>query len=247
MGTFTNAATVSEVHGTRQEVVSFGALTASVTLQCAWLDRWTVANDLVANARAYPANPYAKCRSAAIRPLASETTTNEQNLVYTDALVTASYSTDDGTGATDAVSESIEPTAEFLTLDYRLFKWSDGTPLKEGEAPGKLIRGLEYKRTVYDQTTVPSSILTNVGCVNSNTVTASVLGWSFAAGTLLFKAPTLSRTIDSNGQGKWTINYAYSYRPNGWNKFWKSDTGTWATIQVLRTGSDYNNFPSVAF
>jgi len=251
MSTFSSTVTCTEVHGTRSEGRDRdGNGTVSVTLQCAWTDRWSLADDIVGNQLAYPdaANLFGK--SASIRPLASQGAASSQSIEYTDALVTITYANLDPSegeeSGEDLLSESLEPTAEFMTLDYHDFIWSDdSSPLKEGEAPGKLILGLEYQRTLYKQTSIPGSVLTLPGHVNSNSVTASTLGLTFPAGTLLYKCPTLNRTITSDGEYRWTINYKYSVRYTGWNKYWRASSGAWAEIKT-KAGATYKSYPEAA-
>jgi len=182
---------------------------------------------------------------------------------YEKALVTVYYGRTASGGdptSTAAYSESLEPTAEFLTLDYSEYTWGDDSGaakapvLKENESPGRLVRGLDYIFTRYNQTTVPSAALSLVGFVNTAAVTASSLGITFGAQTLLFNPPTISRTVDATGVGSWTITYRMTYKPNwqggvekGWNWFWRAEEDEYQQIYHKWTSSVVAVYPNAAF
>lgn len=220
-----------EEYGTAKESWNIDDVSMSVTLRCAWADRYDLVDDLLGNGRTWPHGSFTnapRAQSASIAPDKTAYTATGQCIVYNDALVTVTY----GTEHEDLVSESLEPTADFITLDWRRFRWSSdvGDPLIEGEAPGKLRRGLNIVRTLYKIATPPTQLLTQIGNVNPSTYTSSLLGLSFAAETLLFTPPTMSRTIRTDGTEGWTINMKFMYKPETWNKYWRAKTSSYEHI-----------------
>jgi hypothetical protein len=128
----------------------------------------------------------------------------------------------DNTGQVTYASETIEPTAEFLTLPTTGLYWDESNtlPLGEQEAPGFLMRGFDYVYRIEYQEEIPAEALSLGGCVNNAAVISPVLGMTFAAGTLLFQPPTFERAFNSgNNIPTWTITYRMTYKAVGWNNF----------------------------
>jgi hypothetical protein len=166
-----------------------------------------------------------------------------------DALVTINYSTKE---PEELIAESLEPTAEFITLDYRRFRWgaANGDPVLEGEAPGKLLHGLNLVRTYYKIANPPAAILTLPGSVNNGAYNSSLLGLTFPVETLLFQPPQLSRKIDTEGAKKWDMTLKFTFKPEGWNKFWRAKTQQFERFWIVSTdgygvdvGVQYNMYP----
>jgi len=181
---------------------------------------------------------------------------------YEKALVTVEYARTPAENQTspDAFSESLEPTAEFLTLDPTKFAWlKQGDPaaiykLAENEAPGKLLRGLAYVHTRYNQTSIPADVQTLLGCINADAVIALTLGRTFEAHTLLYTPPTLIRTVNEEGIGTWTITRRFIYKPNwedgsamGWNYFWRAETQKYERIYLYNTDTPVDVYPEANF
>lgn len=206
-------------------------MSPSVTLRCAWADRHALAADLLGNKRPYPQAPGAnppQANRVAIMPAPQQYAAVGQGIIYQEALVTVSYSHE----IKDLISESIEPTAEFITQDYRKYRWTDenGDPLLEAEAPGKLVRGLTLCRTMYEVPALPATLLTECGKVNGSPYTSSLLGLTFATETLLFTPPFTRRTITTAGSDGFTVDLKFMYKPETWNKFWRSKTQQYEEI-----------------
>lgn len=219
----------AEEFGTMQENRTLEDWSASVVLRCDWADRNTLVADLLGNQRAWPHSTGPTAQSASIRPAETIYTTSGQCCVYQDALVTVQY----GIDKQDLISESLEPTAEFLVLDYKQFRWGSaaGEPLVEGEAPGKLVRGMNLVRTLYQiEDPLPAALLTLVGKINNASYASSTLGLTFAEETLLYQPPTLQRTISTAGNDAWTINTKFVYKPETWNKYWRSKDQQYSKI-----------------
>lgn len=197
-------------------------MSATVTVQCAYAARHALVAEVMGTA--YPNSSFGnppQCINAVIRPLQGESAgTAGQTNIYTTAEVTFTYSSK----VQDLVSESLEPTAEFLTQDYRMFRWgaANGDPLTEGEAPGKLFKGMNIVRTLYQLTSAPASILTAIGGVNVAEYTSSLLGLTFAPETLLYQPPHLARIIKTDGTIGRTVTMKFGYKPQTWNKYWRA-------------------------
>lgn len=252
-----------EVHGSVQENVSLSTYTASVTLQCSWSARYSLINDILLNQRAYPYNGLLLPRTCAIRPMPGTYDADGQAIDYDDfALVTVNYEAPGGEDdegpqdPVDMVSEELEPTSEFVTQDYKKFSWytSAGVyirELKEDEAPGRLVQGLALVRTFFNVPYLPASILSLPGKCNSSQFTSRLLGLTFAAETLLFTPPGLSRTLTTAGVSGWTMRTRFIYKPQGWNKFWIPDISDYGKIYVKSessgTASEYKSHPTANF
>ena len=177
---------------------------------------------------------------------------------YTNGLATISYGIPDGeTGGPlgePEIDQSLEPSAEFLTQDAKGFAWKDGDKFKQllpAEAPGKIFQSCEYVVTIRGSSALSLSILDKIGKCNSVSVFSDQLGVSFPAETLLFGTPSLTK----NSNGTLNVTYRFTYRPNGWNKFWRPATQSWIEMYKLEpaqegqdpTYSVYKAFPLTSF
>lgn len=252
MSTF-SAIPCCEEAGTAQENYAeiTGIMTASVTLRCAYLDRHALANDIISNRREWPKGGFVlpRAHSAAIVPVLTPATAEPveagQEVRYAEALVTINYSS----VITDLITHSIEPTAEFITLDYRRFRWgaADGLSLAEEEAPGFLLRGLNLVVTEFEVLPpLPGSLISLPGSVNNAALSSALLGLSFGAETLLFAPPVVNMSRNSLGQVKTQLTKKFTYKPQGWNKYYRSVTNSWESIYIAG-GAEYKNYPPASF
>jgi hypothetical protein len=246
MGIFSAVDCVEE-HVTRNEDYDVeGGFSASVTVRCAWLDRFTLMADVIG--RQWPDSAAAWCNSIGCVPDKTNYTVSGQEIVYSDALVTLKY----GTKVKDLFSDSLEPTAEFITADHKQFRWTaaTGVPLLEAEAPGYLMRSCNLVRTLYQRPSIPADILDLVGTSNSAAYTSSTLGLTFGIEKLMFQPPTLNRAYKTNGTEGWTITVKFAYKPQTWNKFWRAaaggGVGGWDTIYHV-SGGQYKPHPPSSF
>lgn len=118
------------------------------------------------------------------------------------------------------IEESLKPNTRIITMPNRKLYWNNDktNPLKNDEAPGRLIKMVDWEYTILDFPYIPAETILYPGYVNSSAVTSTRLGLTFDAGTLLFGDPTLSRVITSAGIGSWKITYTFSFLAEGWNK-----------------------------
>lgn len=223
-----------------------GILRASVQLRCVYGDRHALVADICGTRRQWPkgaAGQVPRAATASIVPVVSPHDTlavDGEILIYKEALVTINYTTE----IVDVISESIEPTAEFVTQDYKLFRWgsANGDPLREEEAPGKLVRGINFVRTELNLSTIDASLLSLVGSINQSAIIGTLLSFTFAAETLLYAPPTISYKKDSTNVIKFDVTKKFSYNQNGWNKFYRPYSGAYERIYIAG-GGQYDNYP----
>jgi hypothetical protein len=225
-----------------------GGPSASVVLRCKYSDRYALADDLLSNAATPPqmagfAKP-PQARRCGIRPFTGDEVANPfsvdgQVILYAEALVTVEYSTQ----VMDLVSESIEPTAEFLIQDYRRLRWGSavGEPILEAEAPGRLYQSCNIVRTLYYVANVPPEVLSLVGKVNDAPWVSGLLGLTFDTETLLYQPPNVGRKIATNGSDGYTMATKFTYKPQGWNTYWRAKTQSFEQ-QYIVGGAVYKQY-----
>jgi hypothetical protein len=238
------AVTHSEYHMSPRENWGTDGFKATRRLECAWTDRKSLVEEILRPTQdtglEYPnltgTNAYAA--RAAVEPHPGAQLGTGSTASYEKALVTVEYETVNDQGG---IRESIEPTAEFLTLNNEGYKWKHSfldltVNVDPQEAPGFLKTGLDYvvERPYID--TIPSKILDYVGAVNHKAVTPTSAGmqqFRFEAETLLFNPPTCERVYKPDGTPSWRVTLRFTYKPNwdqsvappvarGWNHFWVS-------------------------
>ena len=193
-------------------------------------------------------------RSGALASLLGHLTT------YPRALLTIEYETPE----LDA-TETIEPVVEFRTLDHTKFVWgrvesyttingeqatrivATGDRLAPNEAPGKLELGCDIKVTLSGVRALPLAALELPGHVNDARVTFPRIGLYFEPETLLFHPPTAERRVLPDFSEAWRLSYRFSFRAEGWNRYWRQKTQSWDPILVRGAGTEewteYKNYP----
>jgi len=247
-----------ELDGSPVEEATDTSFKATVKLRCPWSVRRTLSAELSDYTTYGGGVVAARARSISIEPFTHvQGADGVLAADYEDAIVTVQYVFDKDTPSEDGgdlFSESLEPTAQNLTMQWQRFRWKTSQKnVEEGEKPSKILRGLDYVLTKYNLASIPAAALTLVGCCNSAAVTASTLGLTFAAQTLLFNPPTIQRKVSlgSSPSLKWTATYRLTYNAGGWNKFWVAHDNppVWDTLQV-HTGAgyvDYVQYPPADF
>lgn len=260
MADYSSSVSCSEELGSVREDFDIGSgngPSMSVDLRCLWSDRFSLVQDIVGNQRAWPHGTWTtvapRAYAASIKQDTSVFATTGQSNEVVHAIVSVRY----GCKVLQLVSESLEPTVEFLTLDHNQFRWANaaadgpGDPVLEAEAPGKLFRGLNLVRTYYQLNSVPTAILTLPGAVNAAQYVSALLGLTFPAETLLFQPPKLDRVIKTTGATGFNMTLKFQYKPQGWNTFWRAKTREWSKMWILAdAGADppvaeaeYDNYP----
>jgi len=247
-----------ELDGSPVEEATDTSFKATVKLRCPWSVRRTLSAELSDYTTYGGGVVAARARSISIEPFTHvQGADGVLAADYEDAIVTVQYVFDKDTPSEDGgdlFSESLEPTAQNLTMPWEPFVWAiGGQQIEPGEAPAKILRGLDYVLTKYNLASIPAAALTLVGCCNNATVTASTLGLTFAAETLLFNPPTIQRKVSLGASPslKWTATYRLTYNAGGWNKFWHSRATTplWDSLLVFNgsTYVPYKHYPPAAF
>lgn len=233
--------------------------TATRRLRVAWANRKALVDALMGQTYAPIANTGSRCIRCGVEPFTARNYGTTNQSIWEHAIVTAEYGTDE---VEDLISEEISPTAEILALDYKLFRWgaNNGPAITKDEAPGQMVRGLEYVVTKYQVASVPAEALSLAGFVNSGSLTPSssgLSGWTFAAGSLMCQPAQIKRVIKSDGSAAWDITYKFIWKPNwtytggnwvqkGWNWYWRAATQTYVQIYIAG-GAVYNQYPSASF
>ena len=228
-----------EMDGSPDEGADRDGFTATRKIMCAYADRHLLSAELLTMpGQLYP---YKSCLARATKVgivgMGQFQWTGTAP-TYEKAVLTVQYSTPKwghpeqrGGSGSDYISESLEPTAEFMTTDWHGLTWGSGGPaLVAEEAPGRLIRGLDYVYKRHHVMVVPSAALTLVGLVNLAAQGTATLGLTFAAQTLLFQPPLIDRVVDTLGVSKLTLTYRFTFRSSGghgWNWYWHKDTQTY--------------------
>ena len=256
----------SRVPGYPQENVSRKGVTVVDKLQCDWADRITLAKELAGflvgsvlhlpheyDFGDEPINNIYVTDVHSEPIVALDAATGD----YPKALLTVNYGNleyDVGeipaeAGSTVYVTESLESQTEFITLTHKGLAWDAGKTIKlaDTEAPSKLLHRIDWVYTIHQMLGIPAWLWTHPGTVNSAGVTSRELGKYFAAETLLFGNPSLSREVTSEGTTAWTITCRFSYQPDTWNKYPRTATGgTLANATVYDTAGAAKKFYSTS-
>lgn len=246
-----------EVFGTSQEDGSYTTGTAKVQLRCTWANRRLLASDLLygtdGTPRQWPSNSSLYCTQVSVKPELTKYTASGQEIIYEHAILDVSYAIpgNQGGGGGGGVpmdpinlySETLTPYTRVMTLGPSGFEWtSDGAALKSGEEPGKVIHGMRLTRHLFSVAAISSTILDLPGSVHNATYQSQLLGLTFAANTLLFIPPELSRTVTGAGASAWDLKLSWDYQKDEWNKVWRKDTETFDSISHIG-GGVYKSYP----
>lgn len=240
-----------EVSGTQVAGWSVGEYTASVTLQCAWVDRNVIAQDLLDNRRPWPHVSFARqptVVSVGITAFEAGLSTPllSDSIDYSNARLQVNYST----SVEDLISESIEPVVEYLPLDHARFRWAsaDGDALKPEESPSRPFWSLNLVRTIYSiAPPLPTAWLTLVGKVNEAEYTSALTGLVFPIGTVMYKAPSITRTIKTDGTNGYNATFKLGVQPQTWNKYWRSRDEDYVEIFDVEGAQAWKQFPEADF
>ncbi len=222
-----------------------GLMSASVTVRCAYVDRHLVAGDACANRRPWPKGAFGLVPKASRASIKGElnlgSVTNDMWFPLT-ALVTLYYTT----RTADIITESLEPTQQGIRLDYRMFRWASGSGdmLSEEEAPSFLVRGINFVRTsYYVQPPLDPDLLSLNGFVNDSAFSSTLLTLTFDEETLLFGPPVINRKLNSNGVQQFDVVKKWTYQPNGWNKYYRTQDDAWEEIFLVGASTPTKSYP----
>jgi len=243
----------AELDGWPREVWGNGGFRAERKLMCAIADVNAVLIELAAaGGQIYPYRPntLARAITAEVEGFGVIGYQSPNMGSYEWAIITVRYSTfgPHSPNGSTFVSEQLQPSGEFITLEEGDLRWDsdEGTALKDREAPGKFIPGFDYLVTFYYVDNIPAAADTLVDYCNSAAITAYTLGRTFAAETLLYRGLSARRDIQFGGAPSWRLTYRFSYRAVGWNVFWRAGASPPAFESIYHKdggGSRYINHP----
>lgn len=243
----------NEVYDSARESISpDGETNASVQLDVPYDERIAIVQDLATNFRLWPKGDLSnipRVTSVRVSKLIGKVEfPSTESFVYELARLDVEYSTSTAGEEKDGTllyTETVEPSLEFLTLDPVDFLWSPSlNQLTEAEAPGKQIHGLTIKRTTYRVATIPPETYTLIGSVNVANYNSKLLDQTFAPETLLYRPPNLLRSFSTTGTKGWTVQTSFMYKPEGWNTFWRAESGSYEEMIVNVEGfPTYKNYP----
>lgn len=233
-------------------------LQATRTFICDWADRYYIrgllcdhAGELYPYAEAFQA----RCYTASIKPFEKAIDVDAGGLaVYEKAIIVAEYGSPEAgdiqstpSDPTEIFSEMLEPTVEFMTVDYRLCKWD--TPywipdvidpvtgqvvshkpwyaLTADQAPGFQVHGEIYTFTRYNLSVVPTALRQLVGTINQQPVSTRTFGVTYPTETCLLLPCPIEVSWHSIGgvvAKKISLSFKMHHRNiPSWNKFWRPD------------------------
>ena len=239
-----------------------GGFEVERALKCDWDDRLDLARELLGHVQTvggqtiytqphrYPDFETAIADSVSIAPFGrnvSATSGSDPINDYESAVLGVHYAVPENQDPTGQglVTESIEGAAEFITVPHEDLHWDNGTGalLKADEAPGQLIKMLEWVFVLHHVTNIPSEVFDLVGRCNSTAITSVVLGKEFGVETLLYNPPSLRREITTDGVGAWELTFRFTWRPGEWNKFPRAGKSVMEHI-YLSGGGIYRPYPT---
>lgn len=268
---FTTAVSFHESVNARAEDITDDGVTVSTEFICAWADRITLARDLRGWIEDVGADrivhlPYTLsgwANQPARRVRASGFGDPVQNgdylreVTYSKARLAVSFeATGNESGGGDDnpfVTESIEGAAEFLRLSPEKLYWDNAQtePVEDVEAPGKLMRMLDWTLQITEIASLPSGLFNLVGFVNDATASSARFGHQFEAETLLFQPPRIVRKVNENGDGAWSLDLKFTWRASGWNKWHRSGqtaSGVWDPVPMYdASGNELKVYEPVDF
>lgn len=237
-----------------------GRLVATRMFECDWADRLTILNDLIAaGGEQYPYSGGSPifCLGVKCDPFESGPIVDANGLnTYQKVKITAEYGTRESRvtqphpdNPTQLFSESWDPSIEFLTVDYRKFKWAtsyqvpvsfdpttgDVTAWKPSfeltadQAPGFQLHGAVYTYTRHNMTTVPTELQDLEGSINQYFVRTVTFGRTLPAQSCLMLPCPIEVAWFSAPGGGWPIpRVSVSFRMHfrnipSWNKFFRPD------------------------
>lgn len=245
------AVTYQEAPDSPTEQWSATKVSATRKVHCNWSDRYDVANYFTSySGRQYPfftGSFLPLATDITIEPFdenpTEETPADPTKASYTKAMLTIQYETPngedqnegDGTGNPNGITlveEDYGSNIEVVTISNRTLKWNtSGDALPDGETPIFPMYNGEYSVVYHNMTSLPSDLFDLVGHINSGSFATAYLGITFAAKTLLYQGPSVSRTVSTAGASLYTVELRFSHKANTWEKFFDSSTDTWDTLK----------------
>ncbi len=244
--------------GSPVETWTSAGLTATRTFTVPWNDRYYYCGqlrNLLGAERYYPYRPGwgCVCQSVQVNPLGRGWPSATSGLLdYDKAELIAYYSVPalsdpqpDPIAPQQMISETFEPTVEFLTLDATNLRWAvlggdpaEGATLGAAEAPGVQLHGCVYTLRRYGLTQLHPDMDALVGTINavplqSRQVYSGGSRRTWAAHTVLYSGCVVERSVMDDGTTTLQVDLRFVWRQcPSWNKFPRpaAYAGTWDSL-----------------
>ena len=235
---------------------------ASVTLGCAYANRYALASDLLTNWRVWPGTTGTGApRVQNVTDITGwgnptvQAASNDQIFDYEEGRVTVEYSPMAGDfnpdPGTDLILETLEGEVDGKRLsggDQSNLHWDSigGRYILPGEAPVRQVNMLKLQRAYIGLAAIPADIYNLIGYCTDAAYTSTILGFTFPAETLKMNYPYAQRSIRTNGDSGWNLTVSMTYKATGWNTEWRVDggVGSAGAYETMYTNvGEYKNFP----
>jgi len=233
--------TYYEMDGWPKEMATLEGFAAERKLKCAWSDRTKLMVEIMSYGNnVYPYNDSGatvthipQCEGLRKGKMSAGTQAHMASYEY--AVLMVNYSTyGPATGfhpVTHALlTETLDTSFEFATLDRTNLQWADETAFTPNEAPGKIEPRMDYTLLYHAASSIPSSVLNLEGKINSNALSTYLLGISFPVGTLLYLGSSARHRLTTTGLTAIRLGHQFRHNPGGWNKVYRTTTGIYEDI-----------------
>ncbi len=235
-----------ELEGSPTERMTPRGFHATRNIKCAWAQRLELCRRIVGGNQGalrfipwrYPEFRAAFATSASPKPFGSKIQKpaggmSQSVAMYDWAEITIEYEVPDspedvgplGSSAPAYAEEQFSPYVEFMQAPSRALYWGDGTKVATKDIPGRMVSGIEWSITYNEMKKVPTAAFELGGHVNNRMINCDAGDLNFATETLLFGGPRLSRSKMTDGSQCWRATFTFSYKPEGWNQFYKTAGG----------------------
>lgn len=241
---YSSTISCSEERSSYSEQIDLQTWSPSVTLRCAWDDRYNLYNDLNGKpwigADSGDPNPpralgFVITGEAEVQP----PVLGRQDYQYQFALLKITYqrvqkSTGGNSSIFDFYTESIEPTIEQLRVPHqRVFFQNAGSTraLEPDEAPTFPLYRERFKRTYFGMNVPLDSAFTSLqGNINNAAYTSSLLGLTYPARSILYGNRSIQTSVKTDGSQSTNMTLNFTYRQETWRKFWDWESNAFVSM-----------------
>lgn len=252
---WTNVTTnVIELHGTERMSFSLTDIIAEVTLEAPYELAAQICADMVGNAVPWPKFSFGRAIPRCIKADPSPAPNDNYiagvggTIQYTTAHIRATFSLK-APDPEDLFVETIEQTAEFMTMDNKRFRWGskNGDPLLENEQVGRLMYQTVLSRRFFRLPQLPPGIYDLGGHVNENEYHSQKYDQTFAPETLLFIPPRTEESFTTDGSEGFALECQWVYKPQGWNRYYRAKSQEWEEIWDFDNDEKFKQYPTDPF
>ena len=239
-----------------------GGFEGQVSYKVAWADRLTFVRSMLGGPegsdstrlpQSFQGRGGTGATGVKITPMGRQITGDNGNLAWPHAVVSVTFGSlpveaigGDPSNPDDQtyIEERIAPFAEFLNAPADNLFWANADRVDpDVEVPARLDVGFDWVVTLRRQASIPYEVLTLLGKTNAQAVSSPTFEWSYEPETLLYREPDLSRTFTLNEDGSlstagWDVTLKMSYRPSGWNKFFRKGKAEPEEMYTTKVGSE---------